>query len=396
MAISVLRDVDSQLVNGFRWLRFKPSLETLFVREYEANRLRLTLVWAILGTLVYDLLFLGDMAMMADVSLELAIARFGVFTPFVIVSITYLMRRPSARTYDLLSVAIAVAGELAPMSVLVYSQSPYVYAYQTGSVATFLFFTVALRPRFPSIVVGMVLLCAVQFVTIRLNGSFDPVVYSGIVTFYVTVAVFLLVSAYFMEHKERLTFLHQLRGQLLLRELERKSERDELTGLFNRHGLTQRRETIWSDGLSHPVAVIMLDIDCFKLFNDVHGHLEGDRCIRQVGDCVLREVAGRGEVFRFGGEEILVLLPDMSPGTARDLAEDIRAAIEAERIAHRGLGEGHVVTGSLGLASGTTDTATLEMLMSAADAALYRAKHNGRNRVAFAGMDEPQTATGSG
>ncbi len=396
MTIQGLREVDSQLEDGFRWLRFKPSLEVLFVREYEANRLRLALVWAVVGTLIYDVLFIGDITIMADVTSALAVARFGFFTPFVIVTITYLRRHPSARTYDLLSIAIAVAGELGPMSVLVFSESPYAYAYQTGSVATFLFFTVALRPRFPSVVLGLALLCAVQFVTIKLNGSFDEVIYSGIVSFYITVAIFLLLSAYFMEHKERLTFLHQLRGQLLLRELERKSECDELTGLLNRHALAQRREVIWSGESPRPVAAIMLDIDRFKLFNDVNGHLEGDRCIRQVGDCVLREVAGRGEVFRFGGEEVLVLLPGMQPGAARDLAEDIRAAIEAERIAHRGLGEGHVVTGSLGLASGATDTVTLEALMNAADAALYQAKRNGRNRVAVAGMEGPHAVTGFG
>lgn len=381
----LLDDVEAQIADGRRLLIFRPRIEALYLKEYEANRLRLAPIWALVGTAVYDLLSLGDRAMMADVAMALTVARFAVFTPFVLLSMLLLRFFPSARAYDFLSITIALVGTLAPMSVLIYSKSPYAYAYQTGSISTFLFFAVALRPRMPSTVLGLTLLCAAQLTAVKLNGSFEPVIYSGIVSFYVTVSVFLALSVHFMEQKERSSFLHQLRGQLLVEKLERKSERDELTGLLNRHGLTRWREKIWSDhGGSRAISAIMLDIDRFKLYNDVHGHLEGDRCLHLVSQCVSHAVEGNGHTFRFGGEEILVLVPGVSLEEAGDLAERIRASIEGAGIVHRGLEAGRYVTASFGVASGRTDTLTLDGLMIAADAALYEAKENGRNKVAAA------------
>ncbi|WP_244564670.1 GGDEF domain-containing protein [Rhizobium sullae] len=384
MGVATLEDVDRQIGNGFRLLRFTPTVEAAFLCDYAASRVRLAAIWALIGTLIYDMVFFGDATMMPDVFSELVAVRFGVFTPFALFSVLALRRWPTARNYDLLSIAVALLGVLLPMSVAVYSHSPYLFVYQNGNVAAFLFFVIALRPRFATIVLGLVLMCTVQFTTTKLNGSFDAVTYTGIVTFYVTLAIFLAMSAYFMEHKDRMNFLHQLRGGLLHAELERKSERDELTGLFNRHSLARNRDTIWCGGdAAASVAVIMLDIDRFKLFNDVHGHIDGDDCIRAVCRCILREVASAGETFRFGGEEILVLMANADRDAAQAMAERTRAAIESLGIQHRGLSDGHVVTASLGVAYGKTSEFSLEDLIKGADAALYDAKRNGRNTVSM-------------
>lgn len=383
MGVVTLGDVDRQIGRGFKFLRFSPDIETAFLRDYAASRIRLAAVWAIIGTLIYDSVFFGDATMMPDVFSELVTVRFGIFTPFALFSVLALRRWPSARNYDLLSISVAVLGVSLPMSVAVFSNSPYLFVYQNGNVAAFLFFVIALRPRILTILVGLALMCAVQFTTTKLNGSFDDVTYTGIVTFYVTLTIFLAMSAYFMEHKDRLNFLHQLRGSLLHAELERKSERDELTGLFNRHSLARVRQTIWSRQSAAAVAVIMLDIDRFKLFNDVHGHIEGDDCLRAVCHCILLEVGSAGETFRFGGEEILVLMTDVEQEQAIETAERIRAAIEALSIRNRGLGDGQLVTASLGVAFGNADEASLEDLLRAADAALYQAKRDGRNTVSI-------------
>lgn len=384
MGVVTLGDVDRQIGRGFKLLRFAPAIEAAFLRDYAKGRVRLAAIWAVIGTLIYDSVYFGDATMMPDVFWQLVLVRFGIFTPFALFSVLALRRWPSARNYDLLAISVAVLGVSLPMSVAVFSSSPYLFVYQNGNVAAFLFFVIALRPRFATIVLGLVLMCAVQFTTTKLNGSFDDVTYTGIITFYVTLTIFLAMSAYFMEHKDRLNFLHQLRGSLLHAELERKSERDELTGLFNRHSLARVRQTIWSgEDAAATVAVIMLDIDRFKLFNDVHGHIEGDDCLRAVCRCILREVAGAGETYRFGGEEILVLMTDIEREQANDMAERIRAAIEALGIRNRGLADGQVVTASLGVALGKPTQATLEDLLRAADAALYEAKRGGRNTVSI-------------
>ncbi|WP_429130599.1 GGDEF domain-containing protein [Ensifer sp. 4252] len=384
MGVVTLGDVDRQIGRGFKFLRFAPAIEAAFLRDYAASRVRLAAVWAVIGTLIYDSVFFGDATMMPDVFQELVIVRFGIFTPFALFSVLALRRWPSARNYDLLAISVAVLGVSLPMSVAVFSNSPYLFVYQNGNVAAFLFFVIALRPRFATIMVGLLLMCAVQFTTTKLSGAFDDVTYTGIVTFYVTLAIFLAMSTYFMEHKDRLNFLHQMRGSPLHVELERKSERDELTGLFNRHSLARVRQAIWSqEKAGATVAVIMLDIDRFKLFNDVHGHIEGDECLRVVCNRILREVGSVGETFRFGGEEILVLMTDVDREQANDTAERIRAAIEALDIRNRGLGDEHVVTASLGVVFGKPSEASLEDLLRAADAALYQAKRDGRNTVSI-------------
>lgn len=387
-----LEEVDDQIRNGFRLLRFKPAIESLFLKDYAANRARLAPLWAVVGTLIYDLVYFGDRTMMADVFSQLVMVRFGIFTPFALFTVVALRRWPTALNYDLLAIGVAVLGVLLPMSVAMHSTSPYLFVYQNGNVAAFLFFVIALRPRFATILIGLVLMCTVQFTTTKLSGAFDDVVYTGIVTFYVTLAIFLALSAYFTEHKDRLNFLNQLRGSLLHVQLEQKSERDELTGLFNRHSLERMRSSIWNaNGEVASIAVIMLDIDRFKLFNDVHGHMEGDDCIRAVSQCISREIGANGTAFRFGGEEILVLMPDTNCEVAYAIAERTRRSIEALGIRHRGLDDGHV-TASLGVTCGKTSQESLDDLLKTADSALYEAKRAGRNTVSVARIParEPQ------
>lgn len=382
MTVVTLEHVERQRARGFRLLRFCSEIEACFRKDYAAERVRLAVIWGIVGTLIYDLVYFGDRTMMADVFPGLVTVRFFIFTPFVIACILAVRRWPNAALYDALSVAIAVLGVTLPMAVAVESDSPYLFVYQNGNSAAFLFFVIALRPRFPAILIGLVLMCASHFTTTSLTGAFDAVTYSGIVTFYVTLSIFLAVSAYFLEQKDRQSFLNQLRGSLLYQQLEHNADRDELSGLLNRRSLARVRDALWSDA-SHNIAAILLDIDHFKRFNDVHGHIEGDACIRAVSQCILANADEGAHVFRFGGEEILVLSVGQTSLQALAQAERIRAAVEALAIPHRGLEDG-CVTVSLGVALAFPPVKTLERLLQDADAALYEAKHRGRNTVALA------------
>ncbi|UDF32428.1 UNVERIFIED_ORG: GGDEF domain-containing protein (plasmid) [Roseateles sp. XES5] len=383
MGVVTLEQVERQIAKGFPFLRFAPGVEAAFRKDYADERVRLAIIWGVVGTLIYDLVYFGDRTMMADVFGELIVARFLVFTPFVIGCIVAVRRWRNALLYDILSVAIAVLGVTLPMLAATQSASPYLFVYQNGNSAAFLFFVIALRPRFPAILAGLVLMCASHFTTTKLTGAFDAVTYSGIITFYVTLSIFLAVSAYFLEQKDRQNFLNQLRAGLLYDQLERNAERDELTGLLNRRSLARTGERLWTGAGASAVSAILLDIDHFKRFNDVHGHIEGDACIRAVAHCIRRTADEAAFVFRFGGEEILVLSACAEPLTALAMAERIRAAIEDLAIDHRGLDDG-CVTVSLGVALAEPTGTTLEKLLQVADGALYEAKHRGRNTVALA------------
>lgn len=176
-------------------------------------------------------------------------------------------------------------------------------------------------------------------------------------------------------------------GNLNLREsLRQQSIRDVLTGLYNRRFLfefIERELTLWQRKQSPSdigIAVLMLDIDHFKSFNDQHGHDVGDVVLKEVANALRKTVRRSDVASRYGGEEFTVVMPDITFQNAFERAELIRAEIEKIRVNIPGKSVERVTT-SIGLAHHPQDGETAETLISLADKALYQAKRSGRNRV---------------
>ncbi|OYQ32593.1 hypothetical protein CHU95_17590 [Niveispirillum lacus] len=170
--------------------------------------------------------------------------------------------------------------------------------------------------------------------------------------------------------------------------LERMATTDALTGIANRRMFEDilRREEAKASRAAHNAAVLMIDIDLFKSFNDTYGHGAGDATLRSVAQAVTRAVTRGGDlVARIGGEEFAVLLTETDLAGARVVAERIRADVVALGIRHTGSPHGHV-TVSVGLAAAATEATALNLddALNHADQALYDAKKNGRNRVEVA------------
>jgi diguanylate cyclase (GGDEF)-like protein len=163
---------------------------------------------------------------------------------------------------------------------------------------------------------------------------------------------------------------------------------DELTGLGNRRLANRvlREELNRARRSGTSLAVILLDVDYFKTYNDSYGHPAGDAVLRRLGDLMRRAAARAGEVVaRYGGEEFIVIVPNTSQPEAQRTAERLRRLVEDESIPHRASGISDRVTISLGLVTvQPADDTDPEELIDRADAALYCAKRDGRNRVAVA------------
>jgi diguanylate cyclase (GGDEF)-like protein/hemerythrin-like metal-binding protein/PAS domain S-box-containing protein len=177
------------------------------------------------------------------------------------------------------------------------------------------------------------------------------------------------------------------------RKLEALSMTDGLTGIANRRCFdqTMEREHARHARSRAPLALIFLDIDHFKLFNDRYGHLQGDHCLREVA----RAMAGCARrpadlPARYGGEEFACILPETELSGARQIAERIRQAIIELALPHETSPVAPVVTASLGVVSiRCSNDNTVSELMAEADELLYRAKSRGRNRVEANGTASP-------
>ena len=183
----------------------------------------------------------------------------------------------------------------------------------------------------------------------------------------------------------------RLAGDLMSAQgaLERLAVTDPLTGLPNRRSFDERLGREWRRQARsrQPLSLLVVDIDLFKPYNDRYGHQAGDACLVRVA-AAMREALREGVdvLARFGGEEFVALLPESDPQDAAIVAERLRRAAESLRITHSASDVAPVVTVSVGWASATPDADDLGAvaLFAEADAALYRAKQRGRNRVATA------------
>ncbi|HEV8303374.1 MAG TPA: GGDEF domain-containing protein [Gemmatimonadales bacterium] len=176
------------------------------------------------------------------------------------------------------------------------------------------------------------------------------------------------------------TVVVRLRERDSQAELERLSVTDALTGLYNRRHLvgTLANEVQRSRRLQRPFSVLLADVDHFKQYNDTLGHLEGDAALRRIADILRKSTRGVDCVARYGGEEFLVMLLETTVATGQIVAERIRAQVAAADFG------GRRMTVSIGVAECPVHGDTPEALIASADAALYQAKGEGRDRVVTA------------
>ena len=195
---------------------------------------------------------------------------------------------------------------------------------------------------------------------------------------------------------EKVLETQRLRERASQREhFENLSRIDAMTGISNYRAImeTLANELLRSERYSHPLSLLMLDIDDFKDCNDTYGHLTGDQILKDVAAVIEKNIRGYDFAARYGGEEFLVVLPETPAAEAFNVAERVRCAIYG----HAFNGENSTLLGNplsvtIGIASFPEDGATEKELIGSADRALYRGKATGKNRVVL-NSSEPESDT---
>jgi diguanylate cyclase (GGDEF)-like protein/PAS domain S-box-containing protein len=174
------------------------------------------------------------------------------------------------------------------------------------------------------------------------------------------------------------------------RLVENLASVDGLTGIANRRRLDEALDYEWRRAIRDraDLSVLLIDVDHFKPYNDIYGHLSGDSCLREIAEAALEVVHRPADLLaRYGGEEFAVVLPNTDSSGAKEIAEQIRNSVERRRAPHSGNPHG-VITVSIGCATQIPDRdSDYTALLRAADSALYIAKSSGRNRIEIASLD---------
>jgi len=392
--------IDEGLKASFWSMALPGGLEREYLQACDERRFQQTFRSGWLALLIFDAFLLVDWLMANDVFALAAFIRLVVFTPLCVAVLVLAprWRRWARQVQSLYYVdwVILLSGWGATFclaAILYHSHNPLSNYYHAGFLIIIVYGTVVQRMtfRFATVFVSGVLFMHIG--GILLVPNYPPAIRLAMIEMLTVSGAFCLAANYLVEKARRRRYLLLRREQTLVedlgdlnRQLLHLSRSDVLTGVANRRHFHEHLQGVWTRGAGDaaPVAILMIDVDHFKAYNDLYGHPAGDECLRQVSQALEASVRQPADfVARYGGEEFVVVMPDCDPDTAHQVAERVRAAVEHLALPHEGSSVGPSVTVSIGVSSCVPDglAASAERLLSQADHALYDAKHAGRNRV---------------
>jgi diguanylate cyclase (GGDEF)-like protein len=380
-----------QLKRGFRGLRFDGLLEKDFREFYVGHNLPRARLSGLIALILVLAVTCIDLLLGANQGGILNTLRLGVLCPLLIILGVAISIPGTQRYYtEIVGVGVTLIGfvvtYIAHLGAL--SGSSYVLA---GLVLVVLYGCLFLGLLFNVGVTIAGVLIAGHFITgVAVGLPFDALCYSTAILG--GAAVIGGISTYNLEYALRTSFLET-------RVLNELAERDGMTRLYNRRIFDDYVERLWRQSRREGtgVAIIFVDIDFFKVYNDLYGHQAGDDCLKRIAQCIARG-AKRPFDFaaRYGGEEFVLVLYGPPDDYARGVPEQIRRDVIDLAIPHGGSQAAKHVTVSVGLALARPETnRSLAGAIQTADEALYQAKREGRNRVVFKDSDSEDVETGN-
>jgi diguanylate cyclase (GGDEF)-like protein len=372
-------------------LTFPAALEFAFGNETAQDRvseLRLTIPVGMLfyyATTVTDPVFTADLGW-GGLGLRLLGAPLLILAPAIAPSLTSVAR-------ERLVAASAIAALLALTLVSVASDSPSA-AFSYATVCLALIYANTTFPlRFHHACLTTAICCAAVIGGICTSHHLAKGMMLALGLQAVVASLFSLIANYRIERSLRLNYLLAAKERQRLADLaaDREvltalSQTDRLTGLANRVQWELRSAALLGDASNRglPVGLLMIDVDYFKRYNDHYGHNVGDVCLQTIANALSGALRGKDDLaVRYGGEEFIVLLPNVTAEKTNAIAQHLRRAVAVCGLEHANRDDGiRIVTISIGVAHSTVgDGSTIVEWLEKADRALYVAKDLGRNRV---------------
>ena len=368
-----------------RGIAFPPEIERQFQLDTHARRRDRLIIGILVSAAIYNLFLIADWLLVPDVLWRAVLLHFGVVTPWMLTAAWLISKRPSPFVTESLAASVPLLIILQIDFGFATTTSVSAAHYQYVVIPTLLYTNVSLhRLSFPfaRMVTAAIVVCHGTLVLTA--GYLSGAIAAMILVQIVVCAYITLVANYTMERDLRRAYLYALRDRLRHAQADAVSRRDALTGLANRRHLDEELRKLWATpaGKDLLVSVVIIDIDHFKHLNDRHGHGAGDLCLKKIAGILRAELRGdQDRAVRYGGEEFLLLLPNIEMADAMRIAERIRQAIEQAGIPNEGSAVRGIVTASFGVASALVADLSAVELIAAADEALYAAKRKGRNQV---------------
>ena len=380
-----------QLKRGFARLRFSGLLEKDFREFYVAVNLPRARLSGLIALILALSVTCIDLVLGQPTSSQINTLRLGLLCPLLAV-IGVAISLPAGRRYYM---QIASVGVILVGAVVIYIT--HLAALQGAS---YILAGLVLVVLYACLFLGLLFNIAISISALLVAGHLVMGYWLGLPLgelFYMAAilgaaGVIGGISTYNLEHALRTNFLETR----LLNEL---AERDGLTGLYNRRIFDDFIRRVWRQSRREDVGIeiIFVDIDYFKIYNDVYGHQAGDDCLKKVASSIAR-CAKRPFDFcaRYGGEEFVLVLYGPPEDYARSLPEQIRCDVLDLAIQHEGSDVAKFVTVSVGVALARAGSnRSLTGAIQTADEALYEAKRGGRNRVVFKDSDAAEVETGN-
>lgn len=383
------------LQRGYRQLHFPEPLETQYREDYRANAQRMARMSIIVALITATGFAILDPWVMEAQNATPSVVRFGLQFPILIACLLATNHRFYSRWYE--SAVYAGVPLFGLGTVLMTANAPVDHIALVGArlllVTFFCYFMLGMRLR-PALTCNVIILSCLIIATVW--GTI-PGTLGGYLIFALVCANIIGASgAYALEYAHRTAFLERL-------SLEEMAARDGLTRLLNRQTFEFRARNAWrsATSLARPLAIVMIDVDYFKHYNDHYGHQAGDECLRRIAAAVRAAIKPQRDelVARYGGEELIALLIDRSPIEVETVAHNIVECVARQAIPHVASSVSDCVTVSVGATLPCCDPeVAYSTLAHIADKALYLAKHQGRNRAVLLGAlrildGEADTAT---